>query len=112
MTTNDDAAVSMPRVAFHLEATPREHPGTEPLHARRGSMRHLHHPRIRGGVLTGSLAIATMFLGAPVAQAGALCVVGPGVTQTDTTVTGSNGNDTIDCGGASTAKTIIGKAGN
>src|SRR4028118_1445363 len=41
-----------------------------------------------------------------------LCVVGPGVTQTATTVTGSPGNDTIDCTNASPGKTITGGDGN
>jgi hypothetical protein len=40
------------------------------------------------------------------------CVAGPGVTQTATTVTGSAGHDTIDCGGASPGKTINGGLGN
>jgi hypothetical protein len=41
-----------------------------------------------------------------------LCVVGPGVTQTATTVTGSSANDTIDCTNASPGKTITGGDGN
>jgi RTX calcium-binding nonapeptide repeat (4 copies) len=40
------------------------------------------------------------------------CVVGPGVTQTATTVTGSSADDTIDCTGASPGKTIVGGDGN
>lgn len=40
------------------------------------------------------------------------CVVGPGVTQTATTVTGTNGNDTIDCTSANPGKTINGNGGN
>ena len=36
------------------------------------------------------------------------CVVGLGVMQTATTVTGTTGNDTIDCTGASPGKTITG----
>lgn len=40
------------------------------------------------------------------------CVVGPGVTQTATTVTGTDLNDTIDCTNASPGKTIVGGDGN
>jgi Ca2+-binding RTX toxin-like protein len=40
------------------------------------------------------------------------CVVGPGVTQTATTVTGTAANDTIDCTNASPGKTIVGGDGN
>jgi Ca2+-binding RTX toxin-like protein len=40
------------------------------------------------------------------------CVVGPGVTQTATTVTGSGANDTIDCTSADPGKTINGNGGN
>lgn len=69
--------------------------------------------RMCGGILAGTLVMAIGLLGAvPAAQAAVPCVVGPGVTQTDTTVTGSPGNDTIDCGGASPGKTINGNAGN
>ena len=40
------------------------------------------------------------------------CVVGPGVIQTATTVTGTDLNDTIDCTNASPGKTIVGGDGN
>ena len=40
------------------------------------------------------------------------CVVGPGVTQTATTVTGTSANDTIDCTNASPGKGIVGGDGN
>jgi Ca2+-binding RTX toxin-like protein len=40
------------------------------------------------------------------------CVVSAGVTQTATTVTGTNGDDTIDCTNASPGKTIFGGDGN
>jgi Ca2+-binding RTX toxin-like protein len=40
------------------------------------------------------------------------CVVGPGVTQTATTVTGTSADDTIDCTNASPGKTITGGDGN
>lgn len=76
-------------------------------------MNHLHHLRIRNGILAGSAAIAIGLIGgASAAQAQVPCVVGPGVTQTDTTVVGSANNDTIDCGGASPGKTITGGPGN
>ena len=44
--------------------------------------------------------------------AGIDCVVSDGVMQTDTTVTGTPGNDTIDCTSASPGKMIEGNAGN
>ena len=40
------------------------------------------------------------------------CVVGPGVTQTRTTVTGTNANDTIDCTNARPGKWVLGLNGN
>lgn len=40
------------------------------------------------------------------------CVVSDGVTQNETTVTGTTGDDTIDCSAASPGKTIDGFAGN
>jgi hemolysin type calcium-binding protein len=71
------------------------------------------HHRIRRAILAGTFIIAMGVLnGATPAHAAVNCVVGPGVTQTDTTVTGTSGNDTIDCGGANPAKTINGGAGN
>jgi hypothetical protein len=75
-------------------------------------MQQLHHS-VRHSLLVGTVVMATAVLGgASAAQAQTPCVVGPGVTQTDTTVTGSPGNDTIDCTGASPGKTINGNAGN
>jgi hypothetical protein len=73
-----------------------------------------HHPRIRGRILAGAVVMAVGLLsGAAAAQAAhSPCVVGPGVTQTETTVTGSGGNDTIDCGGTNPGKTINGNGGN
>jgi hypothetical protein len=71
--------------------------------------------RVRRGVfvtLAGALAVPAMWAVAPAAHAAVNCVVGPGVTQSDTVVTGSPGNDTIDCGGASPGKTINGNGGN
>jgi hypothetical protein len=75
-------------------------------------MHHLHHHPIRSGVLAATMAMAIGLFGGAAAQAAVPCVVGPGVTQTDTTVTGSPGNDTIDCGGTNPAKTINANAGN
>ena len=77
-------------------------------------MTHLQHGRIRRGALAGSMVLAIGLVGgAAAARAGTDdCVVGPGVTQTDTTVVGSAGNDTIDCGGRVNAKTITGNGGN
>jgi hypothetical protein len=51
-------------------------------------------------------------IGAPTAFAASNCVVGPGVTQTATTVTGTSENDTIDCTSADPGKTINGNGGN
>ena len=51
-------------------------------------------------------------IGATSASAASNCVVGPGVTQTATTVTGSPANDTIDCTSAEPGKTINGNGGN
>jgi hypothetical protein len=76
-------------------------------------MHHVHHHRIRTALVAGSAAIAIGLVGgATAAQAAVPCVTGPGVTQTDTTVTGSPGNDTIDCGGTNPGKTINGGGGN
>ena len=70
-----------------------------------------HHHRIRTGLLAGTAAIAIGLVGSANAFA-TDCVVGPGVTQTTTTVTGSPMNDTIDCGGTTEGKTIVGLGGN
>ena len=51
-------------------------------------------------------------IGATSASAATNCVVGPGVTQTATTVTGTAANDTIDCTSADPGKTINGNGGN
>jgi hypothetical protein len=80
-------------------------------------MTYLQKHRRRSGILAGTAALAialpiALFSGATAAYAAVPCVVGPGVTQTDTTVTGSPGNDTIDCGGTNPGKTINGGAGN
>ena len=76
-------------------------------------MKHLHRHRIRSGILAGSVVMAMGLLsGATAAYAAPGCVVSAGVTQTDTTVTGTSGNDTIDCTGAAPGKTIEGNDGN
>ncbi len=80
-------------------------------------MNYLQSHRLRSGVLAGAVALAiglpiALLSGATPAYAAVPCVVGPGVTQTDTTVTGSPGNDTIDCGGTNPGKTINGNGGN
>jgi hypothetical protein len=76
-------------------------------------MNHLHQHRIRSSLLAGTVVIAMGLIGGAAAAQASPCVVGPGVTQTDTTVTGSPGNDTIDCGGTGPAgKTINGNGGN
>ncbi|MEA2185384.1 MAG: hypothetical protein QOK16_395 [Solirubrobacteraceae bacterium] len=66
---------------------------------------------VGSAILAGSAAIAIGLNSAPVALAAVDCVVGLGVTQTATTVTGTSGNDTINCGGASPGKTIDGNGG-
>jgi Ca2+-binding RTX toxin-like protein len=75
-------------------------------------MNHLYHHRIRGGILAGTAVMAMGLTGATAAHAAVRCVAGPGVVQTDTTVTGSGLNDTIDCTGASPGKTINTNGGN
>ena len=63
-------------------------------------------PLLAALMVTGGLS------GASTAYAASDCVVGPGVTQTATTVTGSGGNDTIDCTSADPGKTVNGNGGN
>jgi hypothetical protein len=76
-------------------------------------MNHVVQHRIPNSLLAGTVVMAMGLLGsATAAQAAVDCVVGPGVTQTATTVTGSPGNDTIACGGTNPAKTINGNGGN
>jgi hypothetical protein len=51
-----------------------------------------HHHRIRTGILASALAgSVVMAMGVPAAHAAVNCVVSAGVTQTATTVTGTNG---------------------
>jgi len=61
---------------------------------------------IAGTMVVGGLASTTAASAAP------LCVVGPGVTQVGNTVTGTLGNDTIDCTNADAGKLINGLGGN
>jgi hypothetical protein len=75
-------------------------------------MHHLHHHPIRSSLLAGTMVMAIGLLAGTAAAQASPCVVGPGVTQTDTVVTGSPGNDTIDCGGTTPGKTINGNGGN
>src|ERR1700710_1102921 len=75
-------------------------------------MHHLHHHPIRSSLLAGTMVMAIGLLGGTAAAQASPCVIGPGVTQTDTVVTGSPGNDTIDCGGTNPGKTINGNGGN
>ena len=75
-------------------------------------MSQAHQHRIRNSLLAGTMVMAIGLLGGTAAAQASPCVVGPGVTQTDTVVTGSPGNDTIDCGGTTPGKTINGNGGN
>ena len=86
-------------------------PGLGESTASQGEPMNTHHKRIRTGLLAGTAAIAIGLVGSANAFA-TDCVVGPGVTQTTTTVTGSPMNDTIDCGGTTEGKTIVGLGGN
>ncbi|HEX6342968.1 hypothetical protein [Umezawaea sp.] len=63
-------------------------------------------------ILAAGVIVLGGVAGAGSASAASPCVIGPGVTQTDTTVHGSGGNDTIDCTGASPGKTVYGYGGN
>ncbi len=62
-------------------------------------------------LIAGIMGVSGL-IGATSASAAPLCVVGPGVTQNATTVTGTGRNDTIDCSSASSRKTINGSSGN
>jgi hypothetical protein len=75
-------------------------------------MNRVHQHRTRRSLLAGTVVIAMGLIGGAAAAQASPCVIGPGVTQTETTVTGSPGNDTIDCGGTNPAKTINGNGGN
>ncbi|HEV2067672.1 MAG TPA: hypothetical protein VGR08_12630, partial [Thermomicrobiales bacterium] len=73
-------------------------------------MNHLHHHRMRRGLLAGTVVLGLGgLIGANAASAVIpviQCVVSVGVSQSDTTVTGTGGNDIIDCSAASPGKTI------
>jgi Ca2+-binding RTX toxin-like protein len=56
----------------------------------------------------GTMVAGGILFGATTASAAADCAIGPGVTQTDTAVFGSSGNDTIDCSSSNPGKTIYG----
>ncbi len=76
-------------------------------------MSHLWHHRARKGlVVTAAVLLMGALSGATPAYAAVNCVTSFGVTQTDTTVTGTTANDTIDCGGALPGKTVNGSGGN
>jgi Ca2+-binding RTX toxin-like protein len=63
-------------------------------------------------LLIASVMGMSGLISASSASAASNCVVGPGVMQDATTVTGSGGNDTIDCTSADPGKTINGNGGN
>lgn len=69
--------------------------------------------RLRTGALT-SVVLVTMggLTAASAAHAAIACTVSLGVTQSETTVTGTDLADTIDCSEASPGKTISGLAGD
>jgi Ca2+-binding RTX toxin-like protein len=75
-------------------------------------MRYIRTPQLLIGatILAANISIVPTI--ATTAYAAAPCTIGPGVTQTDTTVTGSSADDTIDCTNANPAKTINGNGGN
>jgi Ca2+-binding RTX toxin-like protein len=83
------------------------------------SMTHLSHAHntIRGSLLVasamlaGSMVLAMELTGASAARAASFCVVSSGVTQTATSVTGTAGNDWIDCSMADAGKLINGRHG-
>jgi hypothetical protein len=75
-------------------------------------MNHAHPHRIRNSLLAGTMVMAIGLIGGTAAAQAVDCTAGPGVTQTPTTVTGSNGNDTITCAAGTTVTTINGNGGN
>lgn len=75
-------------------------------------MYHLHHHRIRTGILAGTVVMAMGLLGGAAAAQAATCTVSANVQQTSSTVTGTNGNDTITCPAGTTVTRIDGLAGN
>jgi hypothetical protein len=75
-------------------------------------MNRVYQHRVRSSLLAGTVVIAMGLIGGAAAAQAVDCTVGPGVQQTPTTVTGSNGNDTITCGAGTTVTTINGNGGN
>ena len=75
-------------------------------------MNHVHHHRIRSSLLASTMVIAMGLIGGAAAAQAVDCTVSGGVQQTPTTVTGTNGNDTITCAAGTTVTTINGNAGN
>ncbi|MEU4445670.1 hypothetical protein AB0K14_30360 [Actinosynnema sp. NPDC050801] len=63
-------------------------------------------------VLAAGVLVMGGFMGAGVASAAVPCVIGPGVTQNDTTVLGSGGNDTIRGPGTDLAQDTLNGGGN
>jgi hypothetical protein len=63
-------------------------------------------------ILAAGIMVMGGFVGIGTASAAVPCTIGPNVTQNDTTVFGSGGNDTIDCTSAEPGKTIYGGEGN
>ncbi|WP_306748093.1 calcium-binding protein [Saccharothrix yanglingensis] len=63
-------------------------------------------------ILAAGIMVMGGFAGAGSASAAVPCTIGPNVTQTDTAVFGSGGNDTIDCTSANPGKTVHGNGGN
>jgi hypothetical protein len=75
-------------------------------------MNHAHQHRIRNSLLAGTMVMAMGLIGGTAAAQAVECTVGPGVTQTSTTVTGSPADDTITCPADTTVTTINGNGGD
>jgi hypothetical protein len=75
-------------------------------------MHHVHRHPIRSSLLAGTMVMAIGLLGGTAAAQAATCTVNGGVQQSPTTVTGTNGNDTITCAAGTTVTTINGNGGN
>jgi hypothetical protein len=73
-----------------------------------------HHHLFRNGLMAGTVVIAMGLLGGAAAAQAApvLCTVSANVTQTETTVTGTSGNDTVTCPVGTTVTMINGLGGN
>jgi len=68
--------------------------------------------RVGGDYISNSVTGCTLPVPTPEPGPFVLCVVSVGVTQVGNTVTGTSGDDTIDCTNASPGKTITGGDGN